>query len=82
MREWSVKQWDAHLGSESYKKQAGLLKKEGVVIIKGKVIPSESDETKGLDELLLGVNSPIALIDFSFIKPWQTTAPIAIDPEC
>ena len=42
------------VGSESYKKQAGLLKKEGVKIIKGKIIPSESDETKGLDELLWG----------------------------
>lgn len=42
------------VGSEHYKKQAGLLKKEGVKIIKGKVIPLESDEMKGLDELLWG----------------------------
>ena len=41
-------------GSEAYKKQAGLLAKEGVQIINGKVVPLYSDEGKDLDELLWG----------------------------
>lgn len=40
------------IASDAYKKQAELLKKEGVLVINGKVIPLESDEDKGLDELL------------------------------
>lgn len=40
--------------SEYYKKQANLLKKEGVHIVKGKVIPLQSDNDKDLDELLWG----------------------------
>lgn len=40
------------VGSDNYKKQAKLLKQEGVLILKGKVIPLKSDEDKGLDELL------------------------------
>jgi len=40
--------------SELYQKQARLLKKEGVKIIKGKVISCEFDKTKDLDELLWG----------------------------
>ena len=42
------------VGSEYYKKQAGLLKKEGVKVTKGKVIPIKSDVDKSLDELLWG----------------------------
>ena len=38
--------------SEQYQKQLDLLKKEGVSIIKGKVIPFEPDESKNLDEIL------------------------------
>ncbi len=41
-------------GSEPYNKQQGLLEKEGVHIIDGKVIPVDSDEDKDLDELLWG----------------------------
>ena len=41
-------------GSEPYNKQQGLLEKEGVHIIDGKVIPVESEEDKDLDELLWG----------------------------
>lgn len=43
------------VGSESYKKQADLLKSEGIQIIKEKVIPKMSDKGKSLDELLWGV---------------------------
>lgn len=43
-------------GSEPYNKQQGLLEKEGVQIINGKVVPVESDEDKDLDELLWGRN--------------------------
>ena len=42
------------VGSESYKKQQGLLEKEGVQIISGKVVPLDSGEDKDLDELLWG----------------------------
>ena len=42
------------VGSESYTKQQRLLKKEGVQIISGKVVPLDSDEDKSLDELLWG----------------------------
>lgn len=41
-------------GSEYYRKQTDLLKREGVQIIKGKVIPKKSDEGKSLDEVLWG----------------------------
>ncbi len=41
-------------GSESYNKQLGLLEKEGVQIISGKVVPLDLDEDKDLDELLWG----------------------------
>ncbi len=41
-------------GSESYRKQQGLLEAEGVKIINGKVIPLDSDEDKDLDEVLWG----------------------------
>ena len=41
-------------GGEAYNKQKGLLEKEGIQIINGKVIPLESDETVGLDKLLWG----------------------------
>jgi methylated-DNA-protein-cysteine methyltransferase-like protein len=40
------------VGSPSYKKQAELLKGEGVKISKGKVIPITSDADTSLDELL------------------------------
>lgn len=42
------------VGSEPYNEQQGLLAKEGVHVIDGKVIPVESDEDKDLDELLWG----------------------------
>jgi len=42
------------LGSEPYNKQKGLLEKEGIHIINGKVVPLESDETVDLDKLLWG----------------------------
>ena len=42
------------VGSEAYKKQKGLLEKEGVQFIKGKVVPMESDDTVALDKLLWG----------------------------
>ena len=42
------------IGSEAYKKQKGLLEKEGVEFINGKVIPLESDDTVDLDKLLWG----------------------------
>ena len=41
-------------GSEAYAKQKGLLESEGVQIIKGKVVPLESDETVDLDKLIWG----------------------------
>ena len=41
-------------GSEAYNRQKGLLEKEGIQIINGKVIPLESDETVDLDKLLWG----------------------------
>jgi len=40
------------IGSEPYRKQAALLESEGVQIIKGKVIPKESDADTSLDVLL------------------------------
>lgn len=42
------------VGSKPYIKQQGLLAKEGVYIVNGKVIPLDSDEGKDLDELLWG----------------------------
>ena len=42
------------VGSEAYNKQKGLLGKEGVQLINGKVIPLESDDTVDLDKLLWG----------------------------
>jgi methylated-DNA-protein-cysteine methyltransferase-like protein len=42
------------IGSEAYNKQQGLLEKEGVQIIDGKVVPVDSDEYKELDEILWG----------------------------
>jgi len=42
------------VGSEPYKKQQGLLEKEGVRFVSGKVIPLDSDKAKDLDELLWG----------------------------
>jgi len=42
------------VGSDSYEKQARLLDKEGINIVKGKVIPQISDGDKSLDELLWG----------------------------
>ena len=42
------------VGSESYNIQQGLLVKEGVRIISGKVVPLDSDEDKDLDELIWG----------------------------
>jgi methylated-DNA-protein-cysteine methyltransferase-like protein len=41
-------------GSKSYNKQRGLLEKEGVRFIGGKVVPKDSDQNKSLDELLWG----------------------------
>jgi len=40
------------IDSKAYKKQLDLLKKEGVKLIKGKVIPVQTDIGKNLDELL------------------------------
>lgn len=40
------------IGSEVYKKQLGLLKKEGVKLIDGKIVPIQTDMGKDLDELL------------------------------
>lgn len=40
--------------SEFYRKQAGLLKKEGVKFVDGKIIPLVSDKNKNLDEILWG----------------------------
>jgi len=42
------------VGGEAYNKQRGLLEKEGVRFEGKKVIPVESDESTGLDELLWG----------------------------
>jgi methylated-DNA-protein-cysteine methyltransferase-like protein len=42
------------MDSEPYKKQQGLLEKEGVHIIDGKVVKADSDEDKNLDEILWG----------------------------
>ena len=42
------------VGSEPYKKQQGLLKKEGVQIVDGKVVPVDSYDSKDLDEILWG----------------------------
>ena len=39
---------------EAYKKQQNLLKKEGIKIVKGKVIPLQTDKNKDLDEILWG----------------------------
>jgi len=42
------------IGSKSYQRQKELLGQEGVQVIKGKVIPLESDDDQGLDELVWG----------------------------
>ena len=42
------------VGGEAYNKQRALLEKEGVRFIGKKVVPVETDETTGLDELLWG----------------------------
>lgn len=42
------------VGSKAYTKQQGLLEKEGVHIVNGKVVPLYSDEGNDLDELLWG----------------------------
>ena len=42
------------VGGESYKKQQCLLEKEGVIFVRGKVIPVEPDKEIDLDELLWG----------------------------
>ena len=39
-------------GSKAYRKQRGLLEKEGVRFIGSKVVPSDSDKEKSLDEFL------------------------------
>ena len=41
-------------GSAPYKKQRGLLEKEGVRFVGKKVVPVETDEDTTLDELLWG----------------------------
>ena len=41
-------------GGEAYNKQRGLLEKEGVRFIGNKVVPVETDDNTGLDELLWG----------------------------
>jgi len=41
-------------GTEAYNKQRGLLEKEGVRFIDGKVVAATVDETKDLDELIWG----------------------------
>ena len=41
-------------GSDAYKKQRGLLEKEGVQFINGKAVPIDSEDDKNLDELLWG----------------------------
>ena len=42
------------VGSEPYKKQQGLLEKEGVQFVRGKIIPVDSVKAFDLDELLWG----------------------------
>lgn len=42
------------VNSEAYKKQKALLVNERVQIVKGKVIPLESDNSVDLDELMWG----------------------------
>jgi methylated-DNA-protein-cysteine methyltransferase-like protein len=42
------------VGSDAYEEQAGLLKKEGVKIVKGKIIATQTDDDISLDELLWG----------------------------
>ena len=42
------------VGSEAYRKQKGLLEKEGVQVNNGKVILRESEEDVDLDKLLWG----------------------------
>ena len=42
------------VGTPSYLKQKGLLEKEGVQVINGKVIPGEPEEEVDLDKLLWG----------------------------
>ena len=42
------------IGGEAYKKQRALLEKEGVRFVGKKVVPVETDESTGLDELLWG----------------------------
>lgn len=41
-------------GGEAYNKQRGLLEKEGVRFMGKKVVPVETDDDAGLDELLWG----------------------------
>ena len=41
-------------GSAPYKKQRALLEREGVRFVGRKVVPVETDESTGLDELLWG----------------------------
>jgi methylated-DNA-protein-cysteine methyltransferase-like protein len=43
------------VSSDAYKKQERLLKEEGVSIVKGKVIPTKSDDDISLDKLLWGI---------------------------
>ena len=45
------------VGGEAYNKQRALLEKEGVRFTGKKVVPVESDESTGLDELLWGQQS-------------------------
>ena len=42
------------VGSNAYNKQRGLLEKEGVRFVAGRVVPVEVDEVEELDELLWG----------------------------
>ena len=42
------------VGSKPYIKQQGLLAKEGVTLVDGRVVPLDADEVKDLDELLWG----------------------------
>ena len=41
-------------GSDAYSKQRGLLEKEGVQFVDGKVVAVATDEAKDLDELIWG----------------------------
>ena len=43
-----------NVGGEAYNKQRALLESEGVRFVGKKVVPVESDESTGLDELLWG----------------------------